>query len=118
MSRHEPGPGEAFLYLYRLKPGMGPVYDERHRAVWPEVLALIDEAGLYDYQIWRHGEIVVCRMRARDGFAAASATTSASEIQRRWTASLADLFDEIADARGEPLWLTEIFAHRVDDSTR
>lgn len=106
------------LYIYRLKPGMGAVYDERHRAVWPEILALIDEAGIYDYQIWRHEEIVVCRMRTRLGFQEAAAITAASDVQQRWTAALADVFEAIADANGQSLWLTEVFAHRVEDSTR
>jgi L-rhamnose mutarotase len=118
MSRRDPGPGEPCLYIYRLKPGMGPVYDERHRAVWPEILALIDEAGIYDYQIWRHEEIVVCRMRTRNGYAAASAVTAASEVQRRWTASLADVFESTTDADGQPLWLAEVFAHRVGAADR
>jgi L-rhamnose mutarotase len=118
MTARDTAPGEAFLYIYRLKPGMGPAYDEKHRAVWPEILALIDAAGITDYQIWRHEEIVVCRMRARDGFRAASAATAASEVQRAWTASMAEIFLEIGDAAGEPLWLDEVFAHRVGETTR
>ena len=26
------GPGEAMLFIYRLKPGMGPEYDRAHKA--------------------------------------------------------------------------------------
>jgi L-rhamnose mutarotase len=118
MSAPAPGPGEACHYLYRLKPGMGPVYDARHRAVWPELRALLDAAGIYDYRIWRHDEIVVCRLRTRDGHAAAAAVTAASEVQRRWTASLADLFAATADEQGAPLWLHEVFAHRPDEAGR
>lgn len=118
MTARDTAPGEAFLYIYRLKPGMGPAYDEKHRAVWPEILELIDQAGIYDYQIWRHDEIVVCRMRARDGFRAASAATAVSDVQRRWTASMSDIFLSIGDADGEPLWLDEVFAHHVGETTR
>lgn len=118
MTARDTAPHEAFLYIYRLKPGMGPAYDEKHRAVWPEILDLIDQAGIYDYQIWRHDEIVVCRMRVRDGFRAASAAAAASDVQRRWTASMSDIFLEIGDAEGEPLWLDEVFTHRVGGTTR
>lgn len=107
------GPGEAVLFIYRLKPGMGPEYDRAHRAVWPEILDLIDEAGIYDYQIWRYGDLVVSRMRTRHGFDHASAVTGASAVQKRWTESLGHVFAEIADADGEPLWLEEVFRHRV-----
>ena len=106
------GPSEPLLFIYRLKPGMGEEYDRAHRAVWPEILALLDEAGIHDYRIWRHGEIVVSRMRTTQGFAHAQAVTRASDVQRRWTASLGHVFDEIADADGEPLWLDEVFSHR------
>jgi len=116
MNSSTPGPGGVCTYIYRLEPGMGPVYDERHRAVWQEVVALIDQAGIYDYRIWRHEEIVVCSMRTRSDFEAAAAITAASEIQRRWTASLADAFAVIGDEAGRPLWLTEVFAHRVSES--
>lgn len=107
------GPGEAVLFLYRLKPGMGPEYDCVHRAVWPEILDLIDEAGIYDYQIWRHGDLVVSRMRTRQGYDHAGAVTAASAVQARWTASMRHIFADIADADGEPLWLHEVFRHRV-----
>lgn len=107
------GPGEVLLFIYRLKPGMGPEYDRAHRAVWPEILDLIDQAGIYDYQIWRHGDLVVSRMRTRHGYDHASAVTGASAVQKRWTESLGHVFAEIADADGEPLWLDEVFSHRV-----
>ena len=106
-------PGEAVLLLYRLKPGMGPEYDRLHKQVWPEILALLDEAGIYDYQIWRRGEIVVSRMRTRLGYDHVGAVTGASAVQRRWTESMNHIFDEIADPHGEPLWLEEIFDFRV-----
>jgi L-rhamnose mutarotase len=107
------GPGDAVLFIYRLKPGMGPDYDRAHQAVWPEILELIDQAGIYDYQIWRHGDLVVSRMRTRDGYDHAAAVTGASEVQARWTASMRHIFADIADADGEPLWLEEVFSHRV-----
>lgn len=112
------GPGEALLFIYRLKPGMGPGYDRAHQAVWPEILALIDEAGIYDYQIWRHGDIVVSRMRTREGFDHASAVTGASDVQKRWTASMSHIFQDIADADGQPLWLEEVFTHRATPAER
>lgn len=109
------GPGDAVLFLYRLKPGMGPDYDRAHQAVWPEILALIDQAGIYDYQIWRHGDLVISRMRTRDGYDHAAAVTGASDIQKRWTHSMSHIFAETDDGEGQPLWLDEVFSHRVTD---
>jgi L-rhamnose mutarotase len=71
------------------------------------------EAGIDDYQIWRHEEIVVCRLRARAGFRAAAGILNASDVQRRWTESLTHLFDSVALGNGEPLWLDEVFRYGV-----
>jgi L-rhamnose mutarotase len=105
-SREEP-----LVFLYRLKAGMGPEYDRAHEAVWPEILALLDEAGFYDYRIWRRGDLVVSSVRTRWGYDHAAGIAGASEIQARWTASLSHVFEQIADEAGEPLWLDLIFEH-------
>lgn len=97
------------LYLYRLKSGAGEEYDLRHRSVWPELLEMLDLAGICDYQIWRHKEIVVCRLRALRGYSNAKAIMAANQVQKEWSASLMDLFESTTDADGEPLWLKEVF---------
>lgn len=113
MSGIDKGPGKPLLFIYRLKPGAGPEYDRMHAAVWPEIRALIDEAGIYDYEIWRHDEIVVSRLRTREGYDHAAAVTAASEVQARWTAALSHLFERIEDENGEPLWLERVFSHNA-----
>lgn len=106
---NEPFEEGHFLFLYRLKLGAGTEYDRRHKNVWPELLEMLKIAGISDYQIWRHEEIVVCRLRARDGFTKAMAAMSVSEVQQKWSALLADLFESVADTQGQPLWLNQIF---------
>lgn len=106
---------EPLVFLYRLKPGMGPEYDRAHQAVWHEIIALLDEAGFYDYRIWRRGDLVVSSLRTRHGYDHAAKVTAASALQARWTASLEHCFEEIADEKGAPLWLDLLFAHRPDE---
>ncbi|WP_341715833.1 L-rhamnose mutarotase [Micromonospora sp. FIMYZ51] len=98
-------------HLYRLRPGAEAEYERRHVELWPEMAALLDEAGVYDYHIYRHGLLLICVLRTRWGFEHASRVTGASAVQARWTASLAHLFAEIADADGEPLWAYPVFHH-------
>ncbi|AEB44748.1 MULTISPECIES: L-rhamnose mutarotase [Micromonospora] len=98
-------------YLYRLRPGAEAEYERRHAALWPEMAALLDEAGMYDYHIYRHGLLLICVLRTRWGFDHARRVTGASPVQARWSASLAHLFAEIADADGEPLWAYPVFHH-------
>ncbi|MEV7225414.1 L-rhamnose mutarotase [Polymorphospora sp. NPDC051019] len=111
VGRSDPAPGAQFCYLYRLRDGAGPEYDRRHAEVWPELSRLLDEAGMYDYSIFRRDTLVICVLRTRDGFDRARTLTAGSAVQARWTASLAGLFAEIADAEGEPLWAPRVFRH-------
>lgn len=104
-------PGAQLCYVYRLRPGAGQEYERRHAEVWPELSALIDEAGIYDYRIYRHGLLLICVLRTRNGFGHASRVTAASQVQARWTRSLAHLFAEVADADDEPLWAYPVFDH-------
>ncbi|WP_343450729.1 L-rhamnose mutarotase [Micromonospora oryzae] len=105
------GPGEQVCHLYRLRPGAEAEYERRHAEVWPELSALLDEAGIYEYAIYRRDLLLICVLRTRSGFAHAGAVTAASPVQARWTASLAHLFAEIAEADGEPLWAHQVFHH-------
>lgn len=106
---------EPLVFLHRLKSGKGPEYDRAHQAVWPEIIALLDEAGFYDYRIWRRGDLVVSSLRTRHGYDHGAKVTAASALQARWTASLVPFFEEIAEENGDPLWLDLIFAHRPDE---
>ena len=106
----EPAVGEPMLYLYRLAPGAGAEYDRRHAAVWPELLAEIRLAGISDYTIYRRGDIVVCRLRARYGLPEANRRLADGGVQQRWSESLADLFVSTSDYQGEPLWMDEVFS--------
>ncbi|MER7455799.1 L-rhamnose mutarotase [Micromonospora sp. NPDC126480] len=105
------GPGEQVCHLYRLRPGAEEEYERRHAEIWPEMSALLDEAGIYDYHIYRHGLLLICVLRTRHGHSYARRVTGGSTVQERWTRSLTHLFAEIADTDGEPLWAYPVFHH-------
>ena len=110
MSNQTEVPGQLVMYIYRLRDGAGPEYERRHREVWPGLLSNLGEEGVYDYEIWQRDELVVCRMRTRRGFGTTIQAIRNNEVQERWSKSLTDLFDQIADSAGEPLWLHQVFA--------
>ena len=43
---------EVCAFRMRLKPGCDAEYEARHDVLWPELKALLREAGLSDYAIW------------------------------------------------------------------
>ena len=104
---------ERIRYIYRLKPGAGPEYDLAHASVPADILNLIAEAGISNYTIWRHEDIIVSEFDTKRGFEETKQLLAASMVQRNWTARLAHLFLKI-DADGDPLWLQQVFRYDGD----
>lgn len=42
---------EKYAFKMRLNPGMEPEYKRRHDAIWPELVTLLQDAGISDYSI-------------------------------------------------------------------
>ncbi len=42
---------EKYAFTMHLKPGMAVEYQRRHDAIWPELVALLHDAGISDYSI-------------------------------------------------------------------
>lgn len=92
-------------FRMQLKPGMGEEYRRRHDAIWPELVALLRNAGISEYRIFADKE---------DGalFAVLSLAKNnrwehlpAEPVMRRWWDHMADLMevDETNQPREWPL---------------
>jgi L-rhamnose mutarotase len=42
---------EKYAFKMKLNPGQAEEYERRHDAIWPELVALLKEAGVSDYSI-------------------------------------------------------------------
>lgn len=100
---------ERVCFLYELEPGAAAEYERRHQAVWPEMLDLLEDAGITDYSIFRRGELLICVLRASPDWRTARRRLRDSPIQARWSASLQHLFRVVADDAGEELMAKEVF---------
>lgn len=96
-------------YIYQLVPGQGPLYDEYHGEVWPEVLESLHAAGISDYSIYRRGDLVIS-VWTRD-LAAPEPNLSPQVRQkvREWDALMDPLFVTYQDQHGQPLYAERIF---------
>jgi L-rhamnose mutarotase len=47
---------ETYAFKMRLLPGMEAEYEARHDVLWPELEALLRDAGISDYAIWLDSE--------------------------------------------------------------
>jgi L-rhamnose mutarotase len=94
-------------FVLRVKPDRIDDYVAAHRAVWPDMLAALKEAGIGNYTIFRAGTAVFGYFECDDP-ARAAAYLGAQEVCTRWQDSMAELLEERVPDVGPPA-LQEIF---------
>lgn len=82
-----------YAFILRLRPGMEEAYEKAHRAVWPEMLALLKSAGIHEYSIYRRDELLILTLRAVD-FEATWSQLDNHPVNLRWQQTMAPLFAE------------------------
>jgi L-rhamnose mutarotase len=91
----------------RLRPEKINAYVEAHAHVWPEVLAMLKEAGIRNYSIYLFGDRVFGYYEC-DNPASAIAFQDSAEANQRWSAVMRQLFDREVTEHGAT-YLSEIF---------
>lgn len=75
---------ERIAFVIELEPGADPVeYKRRHDEIWPEMLAALRGAGIHNYSIFRHGEVLFAYLECED-FARMARTLATDPINARW----------------------------------
>jgi L-rhamnose mutarotase len=99
-----------YAFMLRLRPGAAPAYEEAHRAVWPEMLALLKSADISEYSIYRRDELLILALRAKD-FDATWSQIENHPVNLRWQAAMAPYFASVEGLRpGERFpMLKEVF---------
>ena len=88
---------EKFAFRMTLNPGCAEEYRRRHDALWPELAALLKDAGISDYSIHLDPEtnaLFGVLWRTDDH---RMADLPASEVMRRWWAHMADIMETKPD---------------------
>ncbi|MDQ0210223.1 L-rhamnose mutarotase [Arthrobacter bambusae] len=93
-----------------VKPSQIPEYRRRHAAVWPEMLQELKVAGWKNYSLFLADDGLLVGYVECDDFDAVRARMALSEVNSRWQAEMALLFEDDRQAPDEGfLQLTEIF---------
>jgi L-rhamnose mutarotase len=87
-----------YAFMLRLRPGAAAAYEEAHRAVWPEMLALLKRAGISEYSIYRRDELLILALRAAD-FELTWKEIESDPINTRWQQAMAPFFAPIEGLR-------------------
>lgn len=80
-------------FRMRLNPGMEDEYRRRHDAIWPELVALLKDAGISDYSIHldRETGILFGVLWRSDGHRMDDLPSH--PVMRRWWAHMADIME-------------------------
>ncbi len=84
---------ERFAWKGRIKAGMLEEYKRRHDTIWPEMIALLKEAGIRNYTIWSDGRDVFGYYECEKGIEFAEKTQALSPVVDRWNAYMQDVLD-------------------------
>jgi L-rhamnose mutarotase len=88
---------DKYAFKMRLNPGMLAEYKARHDAIWPELVALLHDAGISDYSIHFDAEtntLFGVLWRADDHVMDA---LPESPVMQRWWAYMADIMETRPD---------------------
>ena len=100
-----------YCFLLRVRPERLAEYRERHRAVWPDMLAALRDAGWHNYSLFlRDDGLLIGYVESAD-LEAAQKAMAATEVNTRWQAQMTEFFTGI-DGRPPDesfLLLPEIF---------
>jgi L-rhamnose mutarotase len=104
------GTPNRYAFMLRLRPGTEDAYESAHRAVWPEMLALLKNAGISEYSIFRRDDLLILALRA-DDFESTWRRIENDPVNLRWQAAMAPYFAPIEGLRpGERFpMLAEVF---------
>ena len=103
---------ERVTWKARIKPGMKAEYVKRHDEIWPEMTALLNEAGIHNYTIWCTGDELFGYYEAEHGAQHASKVQAESPVVAKWNIHMQDLMEMIKDPEtGRPLPLEQVFYH-------
>lgn len=100
---------EQIAFKMFLKPGQADEYRRRHDAIWPELLALLHEAGIRDYSIFLDEDTNVLFAVLRRTPGHAMATLPQAEPMQRWWQHMRDIMETHADGSPRQRELVEMF---------
>ncbi|SLN53174.1 L-rhamnose mutarotase [Roseisalinus antarcticus] len=100
---------ERHVFRMRLLPGMEAEYERRHDAIWPELTALLRDAGVSDYSIHFDTEtnLLIGVLTRRDDHRMDSLPDH--PVMQKWWAHMADIMETGPDNAPVAIPLRRLF---------
>ncbi|QAY76289.1 L-rhamnose mutarotase [Sphingosinicella sp. BN140058] len=84
---------ETHAFRMQLKPGQADEYRRRHDALWPELAALLTDAGIRDYSIFLDPETGALFATLKLAVDHDRDSLPAHPVMRRWWDHMADIME-------------------------
>jgi L-rhamnose mutarotase len=81
-----------YCLLGHVDPNRLEEYREAHRAVWPELLEALRDAGWRNYSLFLRDDGLLIGYAEADDLAAAQDRVAQTEVNARWQTAMAELF--------------------------
>lgn len=100
---------QRICFTLRVRPERLDEYRQSHRAVWPEMLEALREAGWKDYSLFLRPDGLLIGYLKCESFEAAQAAMAARDVNTRWQTAMAPYF--VTDGRPDSMMqaLDEVF---------
>jgi L-rhamnose mutarotase len=97
-----------FAFKMKLKPGCQEEYQQRHAAIWPELVSLLQEAGIGEYSIFLDKDTdTLFAVQLQKG--KSSQDLDIHPVVQRWWAYMADIMETNPDHSPVSVPLKEVF---------
>jgi L-rhamnose mutarotase len=99
-------------FVLKVKKDRLDEYKEHHKAVWPEMLQALREAGWHNYSLFlREDGLLFGYFETPETLQAAQALMASTDVNSRWQEFMAPFFESPNNARPDEMFveLEEIF---------
>jgi L-rhamnose mutarotase len=88
---------ERFAWKAIVRDGKLDEYIRRHDAIWPELVAVLKEAGIRNYSIWNVGNELFGYFECEKGVDHAAQVQASSRVVDEWNDSMREVMSMVMD---------------------
>lgn len=88
---------ERMAWRGRIRPGCKAEYIRRHNEIWPEMKAVLKQAGICNYTIFADGDELFGYYECEKGVAFEERAQAESPVVDRWNEYMVDILELVMD---------------------
>ena len=88
---------EKYAWSGRIAEGKKAEYIKRHDEIWPELVKVLKDAGIYNYTIWADGNTLFGYYECEKGMEFATKTQAESPVVEKWNEYMKDVMEMTID---------------------